>query len=159
MKFEFDPGPWSRKVSTNSDTARRWFDHGLNWTYAFNQEKAVACFRRAADADPASAMAWWGMAYAMGPFYNRPWIRYSDAELVEVLPTCHAAVCTAVSLAGGATSAEQALIGALAKRYRNAHETDREILDAWHRDYADAMREVYRVHRRKPDPDYVPSPS
>ena len=151
MSYEFDLGPWSRKVSTTSQAAQLWFDRGLNWTYAFNHEEAVACFRRAAHADAGCAMAWWGMAYAMGPFYNRPWIRYSDAEIAEVLPVCHDAAKAARSRAGGATPAERALIDALANRYRNRHETDREILTAWHRDYADAMRGVYRRHPGDPD--------
>ena len=151
MSYEFDLGPWSRKVSTTSQAAQLWFDRGLNWTYAFNHEEAVACFRRAAHADAGCAMAWWGVAYAMGPFYNRPWIRYSDAEIAEVLPVCHDAAKVARSRAGGATPAERALIDALANRYRNRHETDREILTAWHRDYADAMRGVYRRHPGDPD--------
>ena len=151
MSYEFDLGPWSRKVSTNSQAAQLWFDRGLNWTYAFNHEEAVACFRRAVHADAGCAMAWWGVAYAMGPFYNRPWIRYSDAEIAEVLPVCPDAAKAARSRACGATPAERALIDALANRYRNGHETDREILTAWHRDYADAMRGVYRRHRNDPD--------
>ncbi len=43
------------------------------WTYAFNHEEAVACFHKAADADPGCAMAHWGIAYALGPNYNKPW--------------------------------------------------------------------------------------
>ena len=151
MSYEFDLGPWSRTVSTGSEAAQRWFDRGLNWTFAFNHDEAVACFRRAADADPGCAMAWWGVAYATGPFYNRPWIRYSDAEIAEVLPVCHDAGNAALSLAGDATPAERALIDALASRYRNRHETDREVLNAWHRDYADAMRDVYCAHQDDPD--------
>ena len=119
MSYDFDLGPWSRKVSTNSDAAQRWFDRGLNWNFAFNHDEAVACYRRAAEADPSCAMARWGIAYAMGPFYNRAWIRYSDAEIAEVLPVCHDAAKAARSLAGDATPAERTLIQALAKRYRN----------------------------------------
>ena len=151
MSYDFDLGPWTRRVSTSSHAAQRWFDRGLNWTFAFNHDEAVACFRRAAGEDPRCAMAWWGIAYASGPFYNRPWIRYSDAELADVLPTCHGAVTTALSLAGAATPPEQALIRSLARRYRNARETDRDVLNAWQRDYADAMREAYRAHQHDPD--------
>ena len=138
MSYEFDLGPWSRKISTNSDTAQLWFDRGLNWTYAFNHGEAVACFRRAAREDPTCAMAWWGIAYATGPFYNRPWTSYSDAEIADALPICHDAVRTAGSLAVKARPAEQALIRSLARRYENGHESDPEILDAWHSAYADA---------------------
>ena len=57
VAYDFDLGPWTRKVSTSSDACQRWFDRGLNWTYGFNQEEAVACFRRAASEDPSCAMA------------------------------------------------------------------------------------------------------
>lgn len=151
MSYDFDLGSWSRRVSTSSEAAQRWFDRGLNWNFAFNHDEAVACYRRAAEADPACAMAWWGIAHAMGPFYNRAWIRYSDAEIAEVLPVCHESAATALALADGATPAERALIQALAQRYRDGHERDREVLDAWHRDYADAMREVCRAYPDDPD--------
>ncbi|MEM9139161.1 MAG: hypothetical protein AAGB15_04965, partial [Pseudomonadota bacterium] len=137
--YDFDLGPWSRPITTQSETAQIWFDRGLNWTYAYNHEEAVACFKRAADADPACAMAWWGVAYAAGPFYNRPWIRHSDTEIAETVPICHDAIVKAASRSGGTTPAEQGLINALAKRYQNAGERDRDVLNAWHRAYADAM--------------------
>ena len=151
MTYDFDLGPWTRKVSTNSAACQAWFDRGLNWTYGFNHDEAVACFRRATSEDSGCAMAWWGIAYANGPFYNRTWLRYSDAEIADVLPACHDAVTTAVSLAGDATPPEQVLIACLARRYRNPHETDREVLNAWHRDYADAMRDAYQAHEDDPD--------
>ena len=151
VSYGFDLGPWTRKVSTTSEAAQRWFDRGLNWNFAFNHDEAAACYRRAAEADPACAMAWWGIAHASGPFYNRAWIRYSDAEIAEVLPVCHEAVETALALAGHAAPAERTLIQALARRYRNGHERDRAVLDAWHRDYADAMRDACRAHPDDPD--------
>ena len=92
MNYPFDLGHWSRKITTESDTAQQWFDRGLNWAYAYNHEEAVACYRRALEADPNCAMAWWGVAYASGPFYNRPWIRYTDAEIADVLPVCFEAI-------------------------------------------------------------------
>ncbi|MDD9949635.1 MAG: hypothetical protein OXU48_08895 [candidate division Zixibacteria bacterium] len=151
MSYPFDLGTWSREITTDSDTAQRWFDRGLNWTYGFNHEEAVDCFRRAAEANPGCAMAWWGIAYANGPHYNRAWIRFTEAEIARVLPVCHDAVTTAVSLAGDGTPPEQALIEALAKRYRNGDERDTGVLDAWHRDFADAMRDARLAHEDDPD--------
>ena len=151
MIYDFDLGPWSRPIATGSASAQCWFDHGLNWTFAYNHEEAVACFRRAAEADPDCAMPWWGIAYAAGPFYNRPWIRHSDAEIAGVVPTCHAAIAKAVALSGTATPAEQGLIHALAKRYQNAEERDRDVLNAWQRDYADAMRDLCAAFGDDPD--------
>ena len=89
MNYPFDLGLWSRNISTESAAAQRWFDRGLNWTYGYNHEEAVVCFRNAVEADPDCAMAWWGIAYAAGPFYNRPWIRFTEAEIAETLPVCH----------------------------------------------------------------------
>ena len=146
MNYDFDLGPWSRKVSTTSTTAQFWFDRGLNWNYAYNHEEAVACYRQTANEDPACAMAWWGVAYASGPFYNRPWIRYTEAEIARVLPVCHEAVERAVALSSEATPVEQGLIRALAKRYQSSDERDHDTLTAWQQEYADEMREVYREH-------------
>ena len=96
-------------------------------------------------------MAQWGIAYAAGPFYNRPWIRFTEAEIAEALPVCHEAVTAALSLAADATPAERALIQALAARYRNPDERDRDVLSAWQWDYADAMAAVCRAHPEDPD--------
>ena len=93
-----DPGlgTYSRAASPVA-AAQLWFDRGLVWLFAYNHEEAVACFQRALEADPSCAMTWWGIAYAAGPFYNRPWIRHSDKEISEVLPTCHEAISKARS--------------------------------------------------------------
>ena len=69
----FDLGTHSRPVTCANATAQTWFDRGLNWTYGYHHTEAVACFRRAAEADPGCAMAHWGVAYASGPNYNMPW--------------------------------------------------------------------------------------
>lgn len=146
MDYDFDLGPWSRKITTASAEAQLWFDRGLNWTYAFNQEEAVACYRRALGQDPDCAMAWWGIAYAAGPFYNRPWIRFTDAEIAQTLPLCHGAARNALALADRVDEAERALIEAIPLRYRARRETDRQRLGAWHRDFTDAMGEAQRAY-------------
>jgi tetratricopeptide (TPR) repeat protein len=144
--YEFDLGPWRRQITTSSPEAQTWFNRGLNWTYAYNQEEAVACFKRAIKHDPGCAMAWWGIAYAAGPFYNRPWLRFTDAEIAETLPVCHEAAGKALSLLGGSNTAEQALIDAVQYRYARKSETDRAILDGWHRDFTARMRSAYTAH-------------
>ncbi|MEQ8817055.1 MAG: tetratricopeptide repeat protein [Thalassobaculum sp.] len=151
MDYPFELGPWSRRVTAASSAAQAWFDRGLNWTYAYNHEEAVACFRQALKEDPSCAMAWWGIACAAGPFYNRPWIRYTDAEVAATLAVCREAIEQALALAGNADPAEQALVHALARRYRNRHDTDRAVLNRWQWDYADAMRDA--AQRFGDDPD------
>lgn len=144
--YDFDLGSWTRAITTTSRNAQVWFDRGLNWTYAYNQEEAVACFRSALEHDPECAMAHWGIAYANGPFYNRPWIRFTDREIAETLPACHAAAQEAMAHAAGCTHAERALIEAILLRYQSAHEADRTTLDRWHRAFTDAMRKAYAAH-------------
>ena len=58
MSYPFDLGCWSRTITTESEDAQLWFDRGLNWTYAYNHEEAVACFKQALQSDPHCAMAW-----------------------------------------------------------------------------------------------------
>lgn len=147
MSYPFDLGPWSRTISTASPAAQVWFDRGLNWNYAYNHEEAVACYRRATEEDPACAMAWWGIAYASGPFYNRAWIRYTEAEIARVLPVCHEAVERALALSASATPVEQGLIRALAQRYQTSTERTHDVLNQWQQAYADAMREVHLRHQ------------
>jgi hypothetical protein len=73
MDYPYDLGPYSRKVTTTSVDAQRWFDRGLNWCFGYHHEEAVACFEKALESDPNCAMAHWGVAYAVGPNYNYPW--------------------------------------------------------------------------------------
>lgn len=145
MSYDFDLGPWSRKISTDNPAAQTWFDRGLNWVYAYNHEEAVTCFRNALEHDPDCAMAWWGIAYATGPFYNRSWMALSDAEIEEFLPICHDAAVNAERLGGDQAPAEQRLIEAIQLRYQSPDERDRATLDRWHVDFTDAMREVHRA--------------
>ena len=133
-------------MTTSSPEAGVWFDRGLNWTYAYNHEEAVACFRRALGHDPRCAMAWWGIAYASGPFYNRPWIRFSPKEIAATLPVCCEAAAAARALAHDATAPERALIEAIGLRYQDASETAHAVLDGWHRAFTDAMRQAHHAH-------------
>jgi Flp pilus assembly protein TadD len=57
-------------VSTKNAEAQRFFDQGLALIYGFNHDEAVRSFKRAAELDPKLAMAWWGIALALGPNIN-----------------------------------------------------------------------------------------
>jgi tetratricopeptide (TPR) repeat protein len=82
--------------------------------------------------DPQSAIAFWGVALALGPCIN-----------LDVDPphekAAYEAVQKALLLAPGATEEERAYIQALAKRYSSDPKVDLRKLDS---DYADAMREL-----------------
>jgi hypothetical protein len=68
----YDLGTYRRKITTGSGEAQLWFDRGLVWLYAYNHEAAIACFRKAVDADAGCAMAHWGdLPLFSGPLVSR----------------------------------------------------------------------------------------
>ena len=143
MDAYFDLGSHSRSISTTSAEAQRWFDRGLVWCYGFNHEESVRCFQEAAQRDPQCAMAYWGIAYAAGCNYNKPWEAFEPDELAEALTTTRTATQQALSHINGATAAERALIEALAQRYQSDHVVNDDAFVAWNDAYAAAMRNVY----------------
>ncbi|SFG47860.1 hypothetical protein [Streptomyces mirabilis] len=145
----FDLGTLTRPVSTRSPEAQCWFDRGLVWSYAFNHEEAVTCFESAAAADPDCAMAYWGVAYALGPNYNKPWEFFDDVDLRHTVERTHAAVERAHALCGTATPIEHALIEALRERYPASRAV--EDCSVWNEPYAEAMRAVYELAPDDPD--------
>src|SRR6202158_1266974 len=65
-------GNWRHPVSTKNPQAQAFFDQGLRLIYAFNHDEAARSFQHAAELDPKMAMAYWGVAEAVGPNYNDP---------------------------------------------------------------------------------------
>lgn len=133
----FDVGVVHREITTSSPEAQQWFDRGLGLAYGFNHEEAIACFERAAEADPDCAMCYWGKAYALGPNYN-------DVEMPpEKSQAAYDAAQQAVARIDGATDAEKALIEALQARYAWPAPEDRRPLEEA---YAEAMRKVFAAY-------------
>jgi tetratricopeptide (TPR) repeat protein len=121
-------------VSTHSPEAQQFFDQGLRLIYAFNHEEAARSFRRAADLDPKLAIAYWGIAEAVGPNYNDP---ASDDRFQQA----HEAIQKAVDLSANASPSDQAYIQAMALRFPADLKADRrQAAEAYH----DAMREVMK---------------
>ncbi|MFO1169623.1 MAG: hypothetical protein U1E49_01490 [Hyphomicrobiaceae bacterium] len=148
MEDYYDLGDYSLKVSTASPEAQRWFDRGLMWCYGFNHDEAIACFEKAAAADTKLAMAQWGIAYAAGPNYNKPWEAFDPEDLQRCHGTSRRAIEKALTLAPGATPLERALIQALEARCPGDPPADLNTLnDA----YAAAMRTVYAAFPKHPD--------
>jgi len=137
----YDLGYHHREVSTSSPAAQLWFDRGLIWTYGFNHEEAVRCFERSVESDPDCAMAHWGIAYASGANYNKPWEAFDADDLATSVSTCYSAAQRAVEASVGATDLERALIAALPARYPTPQPG--ADLSPWNDAYADAMRAVY----------------
>ena len=118
-------------VTTSNPEAQKFFDQGLRLIYAFNHDEAARSFRRAAELDPKMAMAYWGIAEAVGPNYNDP---ASDERFQEA----HEAIEKAVSLSSGASPTEQDYIQAMAKRFPAPGADRRKAAE----EYRDAMREL-----------------
>ena len=144
--YGYDLGEHSFPVTTSSPEAQLWFDRGLNWTYNYNHEEAVVCFRNAALADPDCAMAHWGIAYAAGPNYNMWWELFDEAGRAVALATAHSATQAAMERLASATSVEIALIRALPLRYPQATITDIDTMETWNNAFADAMRSAHAAH-------------
>jgi hypothetical protein len=127
-------GDLHHPVSTNNTQAQQFFDQGLRQIYAFNHDEAARSFQRAADLDSKLAMAYWGVAEAVGPNYNDP---ASDDRFAAA----HTAIQKAIDLSGSASPAEQAYIKAMALRFPADPKADRrQAAEAYH----DSMREVVK---------------
>jgi tetratricopeptide (TPR) repeat protein len=128
-------GHMHHKITTSNPEAQRYFDQGLTLIYAFNHDEAARSFRYAAVIDPQCAMAFWGVALAVGPNYNDPDIDLSrEKAAVEAIEKAQA-------VASKATENEQAYVQALAKRYSADPKADRKQLGIA---YKDAMGDVIR---------------
>ncbi|MEX0323435.1 MAG: tetratricopeptide repeat protein [Puniceicoccaceae bacterium] len=137
----YDIGGLHQKVSTASESAQTWFDRGLAMCYGFNHEEAVRCFEKAIQADPEMVMAYWGMAYALGPNINYldvPPHQITQADLSLRLAKLHL---------DNATDLEKRLIEALGTRHAVPLPEDRNALN---QAYAEAMRSVYEKYSGNP---------
>src|SRR5439155_10446695 len=113
----YDLGSYHRAVSTRSAEAQSWFDRGLVWCYGFNHEEAIACFKKAAAADPDCAIAQWGIAYSAGPNYNKQWKAFDVIDLKQSLELAYTATACALAKRDAASPVERALIDALVHHY------------------------------------------
>jgi len=129
-------GTLHHPVSTANQQAQQFFDQGLRLIYAFNHDEAARSFQRATDFDGKLAIAYWGVAEAVGPNYNDP---ASDDRFVRA----HQAIQKAVDLSAKASPAEQAYIQAMALRFPADPKADRrKAAEA----YRDAMRELVKKY-------------
>jgi tetratricopeptide (TPR) repeat protein len=125
-------GEQHHPVATKNAEAQQFFDQGLRYIYAFNHDEAARSFERAADLDPELAMAYWGVAEAIGPNYNDP---ASDERFHQA----HAAIAKALHLSAHATPSEREYIAAMALRFPADPKSDlKKAAEAYH----DAMREL-----------------
>jgi tetratricopeptide (TPR) repeat protein len=125
-------GDWHHPVSTENAQAQAFFDQGLRLIYAFNHDEAARSFQRATELDPKLAMAFWGIAEAVGPNYNDP---ASEDRYLQA----HQAIEKAASLADDASESDRAYIAALSTRFPADPKSDLRLAAEG---YRDAMRQV-----------------
>src|SRR6266851_542976 len=129
-------GDLHHPVSTSNPQAQQFFDQGLRLIYAFNHDEAAHSFQRASELDPKLAIAYWGIAEAVGPNYNDP---ASDDRFKQA----HEAIQKAVDMSANASPSERDYIRALAKRFPPEPNSDRKKSAE---EYRDAMREVVKKY-------------
>jgi hypothetical protein len=128
-------------ITTNSETAQRYFDQGLALAYAFNHAAADLSFTEATLHDPDCGMCYWGSALVLGPNVNAAMDPANAAR-------AHALATRAHELTANASEQERALTAALLERYRSEEPEDRTPLDTA---YADAMREIAARYPEDPN--------
>jgi tetratricopeptide (TPR) repeat protein len=133
----YDLGSYHRPIETPSPQAQVWFDRGMVWAYAFNHDEAIRCFERALDLDPDLAAARWGIAYSVGPNYNKAWEAFDPVDLSASL--ARARMELGLAAKGRASAVEHGLIEALQARFPTDDPDDTDGLQAGHAAYADAM--------------------
>jgi tetratricopeptide (TPR) repeat protein len=123
-------------ITTANPETQKFFDQGVRLSFGFNHAEAIRSFREAARLDPACAMCWWGVAYALGSNINLP---MPD----DAVAPAWAALQRAQALAPTASPRDQAWIAALATRYSPDGKADRAALNAA---YAEAMGRLWQAH-------------
>ncbi|HUJ12281.1 MAG TPA: hypothetical protein VL284_00710, partial [Thermoanaerobaculia bacterium] len=121
-------------VSTKNGEAQRYFDQGMAYLYGFNHEAAVRSFGKAGEIDPDLAMAWWGVALALGPNINLDIDPDREKQAYDAVQT---------AMTKHATPKERDIIATLAKRYSNDPQADLKKLAV---DYSDAMGELSKKY-------------
>ena len=123
-------------VTTKSKAAQKFFDQGLVLSYGFNHAEAARSFREAARLDPDCAMAYWGLAYVLGPNYNVGMDPSTLPAALEAIEQARARMHTG-------TPKEQLLIKTIAKRYPKSKNEDPK---PHYQAYADAMKTAYQQY-------------
>ncbi|KAH6882820.1 hypothetical protein BKA58DRAFT_25509 [Alternaria rosae] len=139
--YQYDLGRYHRKISTSSPESQTWFDRGLIWCYAFHHEESARCFERAIGEDSNCAIAYWGLAFALGPNYNKPWDLFDEKELKATLGKINEANSKAKLHASSSSGLEKALIDAVQVRVPKG--LDEAAFQACNEEYAEAMKGVY----------------
>jgi len=128
-------------VSTTNMEAQKHFNRGLTYIFAFNHDIAFREFEAASKEDPNLAMAYWGMALALGQNVN-------DDVTPENEVRCYNYIQQALKLSSNATANEQKYISALSVRYTNDPSAD---LIPFRFKYRNAMKKLIEAYPKDLD--------
>lgn len=123
-------------ISTTNPEAQKSFNQGLTYIFAFNHDIAYREFEKAAQLDPDLAIAYWGMALALGQNVNADVTPENELKSYELIQK-------AIKLSSKASANEQAYIAALATRYTDDPRSDLIPL-RYH--YREAMKKVIEAY-------------
>lgn len=133
-------GNYRWNINTTADSARYYFNQGINMYYAFHIIEAMASFKKAERFDNNNAMIYWAVALAYGPNINDfAYAASSDA---------FDAAQKALSLQSNCSPKEKALIAAMAVRYAADSTVSRQALNEL---YAQAMKKAFQTFGQDAD--------
>ncbi len=133
-------GNYAWNINTKDDSARYYFNQGINMYYAFHIIEAMASFKKAERFDDKNAMIYWAQALAYGPNIN-------DFEYAAT-PEAFEAAQKALSLQKNCSPKEKALIGAMTFRYTQDSTVSRQSLNQL---YATAMKHAFQMFGKDAD--------
>ncbi len=119
-------------VTSSQVLAQLYFDQGLTFIYAFNHDAAYWSFFRASEVDPDMAMAYWGMALALGSNINMEITGQREKFAYETIQK-------ALQRSANGPEQEQDYIRALAQRYSQDRNADKKQLAI---QYSQAMQKL-----------------
>ncbi len=129
-------GSYQWNISSRNDSARFYFNQGINMYYSFHIIEAMASFKKATRFDPESAIIYWAQALAYGPNIND--LGYAAS------PSALEAIRKASQYAGSASPIENALINAMSVRYTaDSSDTNRKELNEL---YTAKMAQLYQQY-------------
>lgn len=128
-------GKHSYPIHTVEPMAQSYFNQGLNLIYGFNHAEAYRSFKECLKIDPYCAMAYWGIALALGPNLN-DWVPSPERE-----QEAFEALQKAGELLSGGK--EKDMVMALQTRYADSTRVNRDSLNVT---YRDAMQNLTRQY-------------
>lgn len=151
MNHPYNLGAYFDSINETKNEQEVWLNRGMIWLFGFDLEMSFRCFKRAAELDSNYAMAYWGMAYTSGIYYNKPWSRMQNDELVEKLQRTYHYSRKAKQKLAFASDWQVMMINALQARYQSPTPVDFAHYERWNDDYADEMRLIYEAFPQNND--------